>query len=237
VAAESPDQVLKLFRENSQKIKSLKTTMIQEIKRGENYNYIKAEMCSKGKKIFIKVPPPQDFTLVTNGQKAYFYLPQENTVYVYDPGQYPREYQDALEQQKEKVDLVPDWKRVGNERQGWNVLEVWEGRPAGQDQFVSRIQIWIDPASGLLYRMETFDLHGKLVNRIRMERYRQINGVWLNMRTLSWTRADNLVVESTSEYRDPQVNVEIDDSLFEFSPPAGAKIKDMTAQILDKKKN
>ena len=79
-----------------------------------------------------------------------------------------------------------------------------------------------------------YDLHGELISRMDMKKYRQFNGVWLNLKTQNWNKTDKEIVESSSEFKDVEVNVEIEDSFFDFKIPEGAKIKDLTKMIMKK---
>lgn len=229
-------KVLARYYENMKRITTIQARMVMEIKRGDDYSYMKGEFASKGAKMSLRVPPPFDFLLISNGKKAYFYSKPDNTVYFYAPDQYPSEYADPVETQKQSLDMLSDLEVTGTGRMGWKTLQLYEGVPKDPNQFLSKIRIWVDDKTGLVYRIESFDLHGEMVNRMEMQQYRRIDGIWFNLKMVSWSKADRVVVESTTEYMDAKLNSPLDDSFFEFSMPSGVKVKDMTAMIQEKSK-
>jgi|GEM_PF-3942414 len=231
ITAATPQKLLARYFDNLKKIVTMKARIVLQIKRGDNFSYMKGDFLSKGIKLRMRMPPPFDFILVSNGRKAFFYLKAENTVYMYAPDQFPKEYGNPLEEQKESLDRIGNLTAAGYGYIGWKKLAIYEGVPKGADQFVSKIRIWVDEASGLLYRMESVDLHGKLVSRTEMQKYREIDGIWINLQTQSWTQADRVTMESTTEYQNLQLNLPLEDAEFEFPIPEGARIKDLTEMI------
>jgi outer membrane lipoprotein-sorting protein len=226
-------EVLSRYQENLKKIKTIKAKLHIEVKRGETYSYTKVEYVSKGKMLYMKAKPPMFFILVSDGKKAHFYSRKEKTVYLYFPGQYSEVYEDPVQKEREILKDVPELTRIGKKYLGWKKLDVYEGKPAAGDRFVSKFRIWVDDTTGLLHRVESFDLHNKLISRMDMKKYRQFNGVWLNLKSQNWNKTDKEVVESSSEFKNISVNTEIDDSVFDFKIPEGAKVKDLTKQILE----
>jgi outer membrane lipoprotein-sorting protein len=227
-------QVLARYTENIRKIKTIRAILHIEVKRGETYSYTKVEYINKGDKMYMKAPSPMFFILVSDGQKAQFYSRRDKTVYLYKPGQYSEVYDDPIKEKKDLLKEVSDLKKVGKKYLGWKKLDVYEGRPISGNQFVSKFRLWIDDQTGLLYRMESYDLHGELISRMDMKKYRQFNGVWLNLKTQNWAMTDTEIIESSSEFKDIEVNGEIEDSFFDFKIPEGAKIKDLTKMIMKK---
>lgn len=226
--------VLARYTENVKKIKSIKAKLHIEVKRGETYSYTKVEYINKGDMMYMKATSPMYFILVSDGKKAQFYSRQDNTVYLYQPGQYSEVYDDPMREKKEILKEVPELRLIGKKYLGWKKLDVYEGNPVASDQFVSKFRVWVDAGSGLLHRMESYDLHGELISRMDMKKYRKFNGVWLNLKTQNWTKTDREIIESSSEFKDIEVNVEIEDSFFDFKIPEGAKIKDLTKMIMKK---
>jgi len=229
----SPREVFAKHFENMDRLESLQGRMIVEVKRADAYNYLKFDYRSEGQKLYMKAKPPASFILVSDGKKAVFYASKENTVYVYEPGQYPQEFADPLQKREDTLAKVPDLQRVDRKMLGWKRVDVYEGKPDVPNTFISKFRIWADTANGFLYRLESFDLHGELVSRVDMKEYRRINGVWINLRTENWMKTDTEVIESTTLYRDLRVNLDIPDTVFQFEYPEGARVKDMTRMILD----
>jgi outer membrane lipoprotein-sorting protein len=236
LSAVSTQEVLSRYQKNFKKIKTLKAKLHIEVKRGDTYSYTKVEYMSKGKKLYMKAKPPMFFILVSDGEKAHFYNRRDNTVYLYQPGQYSEVYEDPIQKEKEILKDVPELTRIGKKYLGWKKMDVYEGKPEAGDQFVSKFRIWVDDSTGLLHRFESFDLHGKLISRMDMKKYRQFNEIWLNLKSQNWNKTDKEVVESSSEFKNISVNKKIDDSVFDFKIPEGAKIKDLTKQILEGEK-
>lgn len=236
-AGDSVQKVLARYYENMKRITSIQAGMVMEIKRGDDYSYMKGEYASKGIKMSLRVPPPFDFLLVSNGKRAYFYSKPENTVYFYAPDQYPSEYANPVESQKQSLDMLSELKPLSRGRIGWKTMQIYEGVPNDPNQFISKIRLWVDDGTGLLYRTESFDLHGALVSRLEMQQYRKIGGIWFNLKMVNWSKADRIVVESATEYHDVKINPPLEDSFFEFAVPSGAKVKDMTAMIQKKTEN
>lgn len=232
----STRDVLSRYQENLKKLKTLKAKLYIEVKRGDNYSYNKVEYISKGKKLYMKAKPPMFFILVSDGEKAHFYSRRDNTVYLYQPGQYSELYEDPVQKEKEILNDVPELISMGKKYLGWKKMDVYEGKPKSEDGFVSKFRIWLDGKTGLLHRFESFDLHGELISRMDMKKYRLFDGVWLNLKTQNWTKTDKETIESSSEFKDISVNAEIDDSIFDFKIPEGAKIKDLTKRILEGEK-
>jgi len=228
--------VLSRYQENLKKIKTLKAKLYIEVKRGDTYSYNKIEYISKGKKLYMKAKPPMFFILVSDGNKAYFYSRRDNTVYLYQPGQYSEVYEDPIQKEKEILKDVSELTGIGKKYLGWKKMDVYEGKPKSGDQFVSKFRIWIDDNTGLLHRFESFDLHGKLISRMDLKKYRRFNGVWLNLKSQNWNKTDKDIIESSSEFKDIVLNIEVDDSIFDFKIPDDAKIRDLTKQILEKDK-
>lgn len=227
-------QVLARYTENIKKIKTIRAKLHIEVRRGETYSYSKVEYINKGDKMYMKAPSPMFFILVSDGKKAQFYSRKDNTVYLYQPGQYSEVYDDPMKEKKELLKDVSDLKNVGQKYLGWKKLDVYEGRPISGNQFVSKFRLWIDDQTGLLHRMESYDLHGELISRMDMKKYRQFTGVWLNLKTHNWTKTDKEIIESSSEFKDVEVNAEIEDSFFDFKIPKGTKIRDLTKMIMKK---
>lgn len=232
----STRELLSSFFENQKKLKSLKARLVVEMKRGENYSYMKLEYVSKGKKVFIKARPPFSFVLVSNGEKAHFYSKQDKTVWLYFPGQYEGELEDPQQQKQEILEDIPDLEKVADKYLGWKKVSVYEGKPTESNEFVSKFRVWVDPDNNFLYRIESFDLHDDLVSRIDFKKYRLINGVWLNLLTRSWNKTEKEVIESSSEFINLTVNGDVDDQLFDFTIPEGVKIKDLTKKIIEEGK-
>ncbi len=226
-------ELLSSYFENQKKLKSLKARMVVEMKRGKNYNYMKMEYVSQGKKVFIKARPPFSFVLVSDGKKAHFYSKRDKTVWLYSPGQYKGELEDPQQKKRELLEGVPELEKVGEKYYGWKKVNVYEGKPTKANEFVSRFRIWVDPDNGFLYRVESFDLHSDLVSRIDFKKYRLINGVWLNLVTRSWNKTEKEVIESSSEFLNLAVNEEVDDRIFNFTIPKGVKVKDLTKKIIE----
>ena len=63
---------------------------------------------------------------------------------------------------------------------------------------VSRFRIWVDDQTGLLHRVESYDLHDHLITRMDLKKYRQFGGIWMNLKTENWTKTDNEVIESST---------------------------------------
>jgi len=225
-------ELLSSFFENQQKLKSLKARLVVEMKRGENYNYMKMEYVSKGKKVFIKARPPFSFVLVSDGKKAHFYSKRDKTVWLYSPGQYKGEVEDPQQKKRELLEGVLELEKVADRYFGWKKAAVYEGQPSEANDFVSKFRIWVDPDNNFLYRIESFDLHDDLVSRIDFKKYRLINGVWLNCLTRSWNKTEKEVIESSSEFIDLTVNGDVDDRVFDFTIPEGVKVKDLTKKII-----
>ena len=230
----SPREVLSEYYKNLEKLKSVKGKMVVEVKRGDTYNYTKFEYISKGIKFYMKAPPPMSFILVSDGRKVHFYHRSKNQVYLYYPGQYLNEYKDPVKQKRDILKDVPDLQKIGKKYFGWKKIDVYEGKPHVNDKFISKFRVWIDTEKGFLYRFESFDLHEDLVSRVDFRKYRQYNGVWFSLKTLNWSKTDKFTIESTTEFKDVEVNVEIEDSFFDFKIPEGAKIKDLTKMIMKK---
>lgn len=229
----STRELLSSFFENQKKLKSLRAKLVVEMKRGENYNYMKMEYVSKGKKVFIKARPPFSFVLVSDGKKAHFYSKRDKTVWLYYPGQYKSELEDPQQQKRELLEDVPELEKVADKYLGWKKVSVYEGKPTDNNEFVSRFRIWVDPDNNFLCRIESFDLHNDLVSRIDFKKYRLINGVWLNLLTRNWNKTEKEVIESSSEFIDLTVNSEVEDRIFDFTIPDGVKVKDLTKKIIE----
>ena len=232
----STRELLSSFFENQKKLKSLKARLVVEMKRGENYNYMKMEYVRKGKKVFIRARPPFSFVMVSDGKKAHFYSKRDKTVWFYFPGQYKGELEDPQQKKQELLKDVPDLEKVADKYLGWKKVSVYEGQPTEVNEFVSKFRIWVDPDNNFLYRIESFDLHGDMVSRMDFKKYRLINGVWLNLLTHSWNKTEKEVIESFSEFIDLTVNSEVDDRIFDFTIPEGVKVKDLTKKIIEEGK-
>lgn len=228
--------VLGRYMENIKKIKSIKAKLHIEIKRGDTYNYTKVDYINKGNMMYMKAPSPMYFILVSDGKKGQFYSRRDNTVYIYQPGEYAEVYDDPMKEKKEVLKDVPELKKIGKKYLGWKELDVYEGKPVATDQFISKFRVWVDDRSGLLYRLESYDLHGQLISRMDMKKYREFDGIWFNLETRNWTKTDTEIIESATRFKDIEVNGKIDDSIFDFEVPEGAKVKDLTQMILDQKK-
>lgn len=228
----SIEDVMAKYTENMKKMKSLQAVMIMNVKTGGNYNQMKMKYINKERKVYIKSKPPFSFLMVSNGEKAHFYSPRDNTVWLYYPGQYARALEDPMQKKRDALQQLLELEKVSEEYMGWKKISVYEGRPAASDKFVSRMRLWVDTDSGFLYRLESYDLHDDLISRMVFKKYRNLNGVWLNLVTQSWNKTEKEVIESTSEFRDVVVNGPVDDKIFEFQYPEGVKVKDLTEMIM-----
>jgi outer membrane lipoprotein-sorting protein len=228
----SIEDIMAKYKENMKKLKSLQAIMVMNVKTGENYNQMKMKYINKERKVYIKSKPPFSFLLISNGEKAHFYSPKDNTVWLYYPGQYAQALEDPLQKKKDVLQDILELEKVGEDYMGWKKISVYEGQPAASDKFVSKMRLWVDTDSGFLYRVESYDLHDDLISRMVFKKYRNLNGVWLNLVTQSWNKTEKDVIESTSEFRDVVVNAPVDDKIFEFQYPKGVKIKDLTEMIM-----
>ncbi len=220
------------FSDNLKKIKSIKADMEIEIKQGENYNFLKIKYINKGDKTFMKAPPPGSFTLVSNGKSAFFYIPRTKTVYLYDPSDKNLQYKDPVNEQKKFYKGLRDIKKVGDKFLGWKKVEVFEAKPGDRSRFISKFLIWTDVKNGMLYKLETFDMNGKITSRIEFKKYKRFGDIWLSLQTLNWSKSDLLVTRTKSLLKNVKINEKIDDSIFNFKAPKGSKIKDYTNKIL-----
>ena len=216
------------------KLNSLQARLVLTIKTGENYNHMKMKYVSKQQKVYIKSKPPFSFLLVSDGKKAHFYSAKDKTVWLYFPGQYQEALEDPLQKKRDVLQDVLELEKSGEEYVGWKKVFVYQGRPSTPNKFISKFRVWVDRENGFLYRVESFDLHDDLISRLVFKKYRNLNGVWLNLVTHSWNKTEKEVIESTTEFRDVVVNGEVDDKIFKFEYPAGVKVKDLTDMILKK---
>lgn len=229
----SIEEVLSKYQLNMQKIKSIQGRLLIMVKTGETYNHMKMDYISSDRKVYIKSRPPFSFILVSDGEKAHFYSSRDNTVWLYYPGQYKQVVEDPMQKKRDFLQDVLELEKIGEEFLGWKTVSLYEGLPGPSNKFVSKFKIWIDTDTGFLYRVETYDLHNDLVSRQNFKKYRHINGVWMNLVTHSWNKTDKDVIESTSEFKDLIVNGKVDESIFDFKYPKGAKIRDLTEMIIE----
>jgi outer membrane lipoprotein-sorting protein len=228
----SIQEVLSKYYENMKKLQSVQGKLFIMVKTGETYNYMKMDYVSKQKKVYIKSKPPFSFILVSNGEKAHFYSSRDKTVWRYYPGQYKQVVEDPLQKKTDFLQDVLELEKIGEEYVGWKSISVYEGRPSSSNKFISKFKVWVDTENGFLHRIESYDLHDDLVSRLDFKKYRNINGVWMNLVTHSWNKTERDVIDSTSEFKDIVINGSVDESIFEFKYPEGVKIKDLTEMIM-----
>ena len=97
-------------------------------------------------------------------------------------------------------------------------------KPKLKGNIISQAIFTIDPQRSIILRTKLFDLRDSLLSSTYYENWQKIDSVWLPQKVISETYAGGEKLREEQSFQHLIVNGEIDEKIFDFTPPEGVKI-------------
>lgn len=208
------DQVINNLQANQAKIKDMYsetvTTITSNISSAPQKMTQKGAIWTKGElKSKVQVDSPMKQITITNGNKMMILNPETGQKMTQDltklNDQMPKG-QMSLEKAKEFFTLSM------SQKEGKYVIA---GTPKKANQFLGKLEFYVDPSRWVPVQILMYDPKGKLMSQSQID-YQQIAGAWVpkNNRSVITTPAGKM--EMTMEFKNTKVNSGINDSVFKI---------------------